>query len=108
MSRCVPETNAVADMAAHYFSRNLVFSTYLTQSLQNLFVNLVDVCARKVRSRRLIKGNVTPLFCLVDIHLLTKGVPFAKTALKTLRRAAEANMNLQVCDLFFILKLSNR
>ena len=56
---------------------------------------IMNARAHKVRSRRLVKGAVTPLFCLVDIHLLTKGVSFAETALKTLWRAAEANMNLQ-------------
>ena len=59
-------------------------------------MDIMNACAHKVRSRRRVKGAVTPLFSLVDIHLLTKGVAFAKTALKTLRSAAEANMNLQV------------
>ena len=53
--------------------------------------------ARKVRSRRRIQGKLAPLFCT---HLLTKGVPFCKTALTTLREAAKANMDLQV-RLFF-------
>ena len=63
-----------------------------------------------MRARRLIKGDVVPLFYMIDVHILTKGVSFAKTALETLRRAAVANMNVQVrlCFFFFNLGMHNR